>query len=242
MQSYKNSGVDIEAGDLLVQRIKPLARGTNRPGVIDELGSFGGLFRLNDVKYKNKDGEEVNYKDPVLVQGTDGVGTKLKIAKEMGIWESIGIDLVGMCANDVLCAGAEPLAFLDYIACGKLEVPSAAMIVKGISEGCRESGCALIGGETAEMPAIYSPGKYDLAGYCLGIVEYENILPRVDSICEGDLIVGIPSSGIHSNGFSLVNKIMGLTNEKFTNSAPFSKEKLTFGKFLFSFQLQFVMQ
>ncbi|XP_058126403.1 trifunctional purine biosynthetic protein adenosine-3 isoform X2 [Anopheles ziemanni] len=212
--SYKSSGVDIDAGDALVQRIKPLARGTNRPGVIGGLGGFGGLFRLNDVRYK----------DPVLVQGTDGVGTKLKIAEALNCWDTIGIDLVAMCANDVLCAGAEPLAFLDYIACGRLEVPTAALIVKGIAEGCRETNCALLGGETAEMPSMYAPGKYDLAGYCVGVVEADQILPRVDRIKAGDLVIGLPSSGVHSNGFSLVNKILETTGTKLTDRAPFGED------------------
>ena len=228
--SYKDSGVDIEAGDSLVQRIKPLARGTDRTGVIGGLGGFGGLFRLNEVTYRNKEGLLVNYKDPVLVQGTDGVGTKLKVAEAMGIWDTIGIDLVAMCVNDVLCNGAEPLAFLDYIACGKLDVPCASLIVKGISQACRESNCALLGGETAEMPSMYDTGKHDLAGYCVGVVEHDNLLPRMEDIQEGDIIIGLPSSGVHSNGFSLVNKIMELTNTKFQDVAPFSSCGKTFGK------------
>ena len=228
--SYKDSGVDIEAGDSLVKRIKPLARGTNRSGVVGEIGSFGGLFRLNDVKYVNGEGEEVNYKDPVLVQGTDGVGTKLKIAEALGVWDTIGIDLVAMCVNDVLCNGAEPLAFLDYIACGHLDVPTAALIVKGISVACRESNCALIGGETAEMPSMYQNGKYDLAGYCVGVVEHDDILPKIDSIHVGDIVVALPSSGLHSNGFSLVNKIMKATGTDFNEPAPFCEEGKSFGR------------
>ncbi|XP_039448693.1 trifunctional purine biosynthetic protein adenosine-3 [Culex pipiens pallens] len=227
--SYKASGVDIDAGDALVQRIKPLARGTNRSGVLGGLGGFGGLFRLNDVTYTNAAGKNVRYQDPVLVQGTDGVGTKLKIAEAVNHWDSIGIDLVAMCVNDVLCAGAEPLAFLDYIACGRLDVPTAAMIVKGISEGCRESKCALLGGETAEMPSMYKAGKYDLAGYCVGVVEHDAILPRIDDIAEGDLVIGLPSSGVHSNGFSLVNKILEVHGQKLTDVAPFSELGYSFG-------------
>ncbi|KAL9705754.1 hypothetical protein quinque_009272 [Culex quinquefasciatus] len=227
--SYKASGVDIDAGDALVQRIKPLARGTNRSGVLGGLGGFGGLFRLNEVTYTNAAGKTVRYQDPVLVQGTDGVGTKLKIAEAVNHWDSIGIDLVAMCVNDVLCAGAEPLAFLDYIACGKLDVPTAAMIVKGISEGCRESKCALLGGETAEMPSMYKAGKYDLAGYCVGVVEHDAILPRIDDIAEGDLVIGLPSSGVHSNGFSLVNKILEVHGQKLTDVAPFSELSYSFG-------------
>lgn len=164
------------------------------------------------------------------MQGTDGVGTKLKIAEAMNIWDTIGIDLVAMCVNDVLCNGAEPVAFLDYIACGELNVPTAAMIVKGISVGCRESNCALIGGETAEMPSMYEKGKYDLAGYCLGLVEHEDILPKISDIHEGDIIIGLPSSGIHSNGFSLVNKILDVSGHKMTDVAPFSEEGKSFGR------------
>jgi phosphoribosylamine--glycine ligase / phosphoribosylglycinamide formyltransferase / phosphoribosylformylglycinamidine cyclo-ligase len=227
--SYKDSGVDIEAGEKLVQRIKPLARGTIRSGVIGEIGSFGGLFRLNDVKYVNNDGEEVTYTDPVLVQGTDGVGTKLKIAKAMNVWDTIGIDLVAMCVNDVLCNGAEPLAFLDYIACGHLDIAKAAMIVKGVSIGCRESTCALLGGETAEMPSMYEPGEYDVAGYCVGVVEYDKILPKMNEIHEGDIVIGLPSSGVHSNGFSLVNKILEATGTSLFELAPFSDGGKNFG-------------
>ncbi|CRK93468.1 CLUMA_CG007004, isoform A [Clunio marinus] len=228
--SYKDSGVDIEAGESLVQRIKPLARGTNRSGVIGEVGSFGGLFRLKDVTFVNREGEEVNYKDPVLVQGTDGVGTKLKIAEAMNIWDTIGIDLVAMCVNDVLCNGAEPLAFLDYIACGRLDVPTAALIVKGISIACRESNCALLGGETAEMPSMYRPGTYDLAGYCVGVVENDLILPKMNDIHVGDIVIALPSSGLHSNGFSLVNKIFESTGFKLSDPAPFSESGKTFGR------------
>jgi phosphoribosylaminoimidazole synthetase len=162
--------------------------------VVGEIGSFAGLIRLNDIKYINREGSEVNYKDPVLVQGTDGVGTKLKIAEKVNVWDTIGIDLVAMCVNDILCNGAEPVAFLDYIACGQLDVPTAALIVKGISIACRESNCALIGGETAEMPSMYEKGKYDLAGYCVGLVEHEQILPRIKDIHAGDVVIGLPSS------------------------------------------------
>ncbi|XP_058818015.1 trifunctional purine biosynthetic protein adenosine-3 [Topomyia yanbarensis] len=228
--SYKASGVDIDAGDALVQRIKPLARGTKRSGVLGGLGGFGGLFRLNEVTYENSWGKRVHYQDPVLVQGTDGVGTKLKIAEAMNLWDTIGIDLVAMCVNDVLCEGAEPLAFLDYIACGKLDVPTASLIVKGISEGCRESKCALLGGETAEMPSMYAAGKYDLAGYCVGVVEHEALLPKIPDIRESDLVIGIPSSGVHSNGFSLVNKILESNGLKLTDMAPFSNNGCTFGQ------------
>ncbi|GAB0090214.1 Trifunctional purine biosynthetic protein adenosine-3 [Sergentomyia squamirostris] len=228
--SYKASGVNIDAGEDLVKRIKPLARGTDRPGVVDGLGGFGGLFRLNEVTRKLLNGSETTYKDPVLVQGTDGVGTKLKIAEAMGVYDSIGVDLVAMCVNDVLCAGAEPLAFLDYIACGELEVPKAAMIVTGITEACRDAKCALIGGETAEMPYLYEKGKYDLAGYSLGVVEYDEILPKVSDLTVGDIVIGLPSSGVHSNGFSLVNRIMKVCELSFRDIAPFSTSNSTFGK------------
>lgn len=214
----------------MIQRIKPLARGTLRAGVIDEIGSFGGLLRLNDIKYVNKSGDEVNYSDPVLVQGTDGVGTKLKIAKAMNLWDTIGIDLVAMCANDVLCNGAEPVAFLDYIACGKLEVAKAAMIIKGVTTGCRQAQCALLGGEVAEMPSVYESGDYDLAGYSLGLVEHDNILPKMDEIQVGDIVVGLPSSGLHSNGFSLVNRILEKSNTSLNEIAPFSHDKKSFGR------------
>ncbi|XP_055539678.1 trifunctional purine biosynthetic protein adenosine-3 [Wyeomyia smithii] len=228
--SYKASGVDIDAGDALVQRIKPLARGTNRPGVIGGLGGFGGLLRLNEVTYENNFGQRVRYQDPVLVQGTDGVGTKLKIAEALNVWDTIGIDLVAMCVNDVLCEGAEPLAFLDYIACGELEVPVAAQIVKGISEGCRDSNCALLGGETAEMPSMYARGTYDIAGYCVGVVEHEAMLPRIPDIREGDLVIGLPSSGIHSNGFSLVNKILNTSGYNLKDVASFSENGFSLGR------------
>uniref|UniRef100_A0A1B0DAK6 Phosphoribosylformylglycinamidine cyclo-ligase n=1 Tax=Phlebotomus papatasi TaxID=29031 RepID=A0A1B0DAK6_PHLPP len=228
--SYRASGVNIDAGEELVKRIKPLARGTDRPGVIGGLGGFGGLFRLNGVTRKGVDGQEKPYRDPVLVQGTDGVGTKLKIAESMQLYETIGVDLVAMCVNDVLCAGAEPLAFLDYIACGQLEVHKAAMIVKGVAEACREAKCALVGGETAEMPYLYEKGKYDLAGYSLGVVEFEEILPRMEDIVPGDVVIGLPSSGVHSNGFSLVNKVMAVEGLKFTDEAPFSTSRSCFGK------------
>lgn len=228
--SYKDSGVDIKSGDDLVERIKPLARGTLRKGVVGGIGSFGGLFRLNDVKYINKDNDEISYEDPVLVQGTDGVGTKLKIAEATNQWSTIGMDLVAMCVNDVLCNGAEPLAFLDYIACGHLDVPTAAMIVKGISEACRESNCALLGGETAEMPSMYQSGKYDLAGYCVGVVEHNDILPKSNEIHVGDIVVALPSSGLHSNGFSLVNKILEASGTSLTDLTPFSSQGETFGE------------
>jgi phosphoribosylformylglycinamidine cyclo-ligase len=191
--SYKQAGVDIDAGNELVKRIKPLAKSTRRLGSVDELGGFGALF---DVK-------KAGYKDPLLVSSTDGVGTKLKIAQEAGKHDTIGIDLVAMCVNDLIVQGAEPLFFLDYFATGKLSVDVAEQVIKGIAEGCRQAGCALIGGETAEMPSMYSDGEYDLAGFTVGAVERENVLP-LKTLKSGDVLLGLASSGVHSNGFSLV--------------------------------------
>ena len=192
--SYKDAGVDIDAGDALVERIKPLARRTLREGVLAGIGGFGALFEVPK-----------RYKEPVLVSGTDGVGTKLKLAFEWGIHDTVGIDLVAMSVNDVLVQGAEPLFFLDYFACGKLDVDTAAAVVGGIARGCEESGCALIGGETAEMPGMYPAGEYDLAGFCVGAVEKSKILGG-QGVQAGDVVLGLASSGVHSNGFSLVRK------------------------------------
>jgi len=192
--SYKDAGVDIDAGDALVERIKPLARKTMREGVLAGIGGFGALFEVPK-----------RYTEPVLVSGTDGVGTKLKLAFEWNMHDSVGIDLVAMSVNDVLVQGAEPLFFLDYFACGKLDVETAAAVVGGIAKGCELSGCALIGGETAEMPGMYPAGEYDLAGFAVGAVEKSKILTGKD-VKPGDVVLGLASSGVHSNGFSLVRK------------------------------------
>ncbi len=194
--TYKDAGVDVEAGDRLVDRIGPLAKSTHVPGVMGGLGGFGGLFRLPR-----------GYRDPVLVSGTDGVGTKLKLAFELSRHGTVGIDLVAMCANDVLVQGAKPLFFLDYYATGKLDVNAARDVISGIAEGCRQAGCALLGGETAEMPGFYQPGEYDLAGFVVGIADRKTLVTG-QRIREGDEIIALPSSGVHSNGFSLVRKII----------------------------------
>mgnify|MGYP003151527860 FL=1 len=203
--SYRDAGVDIEAGNALVERIKPLAAKTRRPGVMAGLGGFGSLFELPLDKYKQ----------PVLVSGTDGVGTKLRLAIEAGIHDTIGIDLVAMCVNDIAVLGAEPLFFLDYYATGKLNIDVATDVVSGIAEGCLQSGAALVGGETAEMPSMYQDGDFDLAGFCVGIVEKDNIIDGTQ-VKAGDAIIGLASSGPHSNGYSLIRKIIEVSNADLT--------------------------
>ena len=209
--TYAASGVDIDAGSRLVDLIKPMVRATARAGADAVIGGFGGLFDL----------KAAGFKDPVLVAATDGVGTKLKIAIETGMHGGIGIDLVAMSVNDLVVQGAEPLFFLDYFACGKLDPEAAAEIIAGIAEACRESGCALIGGETAEMPGLYRDGDYDLGGFAVGAAERGRLLPRPD-IAVGDAMIGLGSSGLHSNGFSLVRKIVAQCGLPFDAPAPFS--------------------
>jgi len=207
--SYKDAGVDIDAGDALVERIKPLAKKTMREGVLAGIGGFGALFEVPK-----------RYKEPVLVSGTDGVGTKLKLAFEWNMHDTVGIDLVAMSVNDVLVQGAEPLFFLDYFACGKLDVDTAAAVVGGIAKGCELSGCALIGGETAEMPGMYPAGEYDLAGFAVGAVEKSKIL-NGHNVQAGDVVLGLASAGVHSNGFSLVRGIVAAAGLDWGDPAPF---------------------
>lgn len=228
--SYKDSGVDITAGDLLVQRIKPLARGTHRSGVVGGIGGFGGLFRLNELTYPTLNEGNRSYSDPVLVERTNGVGVKLKMAIECQIYDTIGVDLVAACANSVLSNGAQPFAFLDYVACGKLFVPVVAEMIKGISEGCRAANSALLGGETAEMPSLFPVGSYDLVGYSIGCVQHGKELPRFDAIHEGDSVIGIKANGLSCAGIDIIYELMKELNLNYKDTAPFSKDNLTYGK------------
>ncbi|WP_296598747.1 phosphoribosylformylglycinamidine cyclo-ligase [Phenylobacterium sp.] len=213
--TYAQAGVSIDAGNALVERIKPLAKSTRRSGSEPSLGGFGALFDL----------KAAGYDDPLLVTTTDGVGTKLKVAIETGLHGTVGIDLVGMCVNDLLAQGAEPLMFLDYYATGKLDVEAAAAVVAGIAEGCRQAGCALVGGETAEMPGMYAEGDYDMAGFCVGAVDRDKVIPRLGDQKEGDILVGLASSGPHSNGYSLIRRIVERSGLAWDAPAPFAEGK-----------------
>ncbi|MDP2765624.1 MAG: phosphoribosylformylglycinamidine cyclo-ligase [Brevundimonas sp.] len=213
--TYADAGVDIDAGEMLVDAIKPLAKSTRRPGAEASLGGFGALFDL----------KAAGFVDPLIVATTDGVGTKLKIAIETGRHDGVGIDLVAMCVNDLLAQGAEPLLFLDYYATGKLEIDAAKRVVAGIAEGCRQAGCALVGGETAEMPGMYQGGDYDLAGFSLGAVERGHALPYLDRQAAGDVIIGLASSGPHSNGYSLIRKVVEKSSLSWGDEAPFARDR-----------------
>jgi phosphoribosylaminoimidazole synthetase len=210
--TYAEAGVDIDAGAALVEKIKPLARATRRAGADASLGGFGALFDL----------KAAGYDDPLLVSTTDGVGTKLKVAIETGLHDTVGIDLVAMCVNDLLAQGAEPLLFLDYFATGRLDVEAAARVVAGIAEGCRLAGAALVGGETAEMPGMYGEGDYDLAGFCVGAVNRGGVLPRLADQRAGDLMIALASSGPHSNGYSLIRRVVERSGLAWSDPAPFS--------------------
>ncbi len=223
--SYRDAGVDIDAGNQLIDRIKPIAKATRRPGVLDSIGGFGALFELPTDRYKQ----------PVLVSGTDGVGTKLKLATELNTHDTIGIDLVAMCVNDLIVAGAEPLYFLDYYATGKLALDVAEDVIKGIGEGCQQAGAALVGGETAEMPGMYGGSDYDLAGFCVGVVEKSNIIDG-SKVAAGDMLIGLASTGPHSNGYSLIRKIIDVSgadlNQNFHGAASGNISSKTLGETL----------
>jgi phosphoribosylformylglycinamidine cyclo-ligase len=212
--TYRDAGVDIDRGDALVDRIAPFAKATRRAGTDAALGGFGGLFDL----------KATGFKDPILVASTDGVGTKLRIAIETGLFRGLGQDLVAMCVNDIVVQGAEPLFFLDYYASGKLEIDDAAVVIEGIARACKDSGCALIGGETAEMPGLYAKGDFDLAGFAVGAVERDGILPKTTDMQAGDDVIGVASSGVHSNGFSLVRRVVADVGLRYDAPAPFAPE------------------
>jgi phosphoribosylformylglycinamidine cyclo-ligase len=212
--TYKDSGVDIDAGDALVERIAAAAKATARAGADGALGGFGGLFDL----------KAAGFKDPLLVASTDGVGTKLKIAIEAKKFDTIGQDLVAMCVNDIVVQGAAPLLFLDYYACGALDINEAAIVIEGVARACKESGCALIGGETAEMPGLYAKGDFDLAGFVVGAVERGAVLPNTAAMRANDVLIGVASSGVHSNGYSLVRKVVALSHLPYDSPAPFAKD------------------
>jgi len=211
--SYADAGVNIDEGDRLVDAIKPLVKSTRRPGADGSIGGFGGAFDL----------KAAGFKDPVLISGTDGVGTKLRIAIDTGVVDTVGIDLVAMCANDVLANGAEPLFFLDYYATGRLDTTTAQAVISGIAEGCRQAGAALIGGETAEMPGMYEGNDFDLAGFVVGAAERDQMLPRHSDMAEGDVLIGVASSGPHSNGYSLIRKVVERSGLTWEASSPFAE-------------------
>ena len=220
--TYAGAGVDIDAGDALIDRIKPYAKATRRPGAEAALGGFGGAFDL----------KAAGYDDPILISGTDGVGTKLRIAIDTGTLGTVGIDLVAMCVNDVLAQGAEPLFFLDYFATGKLETDKAAQVIKGIAKGCQIAGCALIGGETAEMPGMYEGDDFDLAGFVVGAVERDAVMPRLGDMAAGDTLIAVASSGPHSNGYSLIRKVVERSGLGWHDPSPFSSAPFASGKTL----------
>lgn len=220
--TYADAGVNIDAGDALIDKIKPLAKSTARPGADVALGGFGGAFDL----------KAAGFNDPVLVSGTDGVGTKLRIAINTGVLNTVGIDLVAMCVNDVLAQGAEPLFFLDYYATGRLNSEHAEQVIAGIAEGCRQAGCALIGGETAEMPGMYEGEDFDLAGFVVGAAERGQLIPRKDAMKAGDVLIGLTSSGPHSNGYSLIRKVVEISGLQWSDPSPFGNKSKTLAETL----------